>query len=86
MAALALYTPGGGMRGVPYSYQMKATGGTPPYTFSISSGLLPTGLTLVNGVLSGTPTILGLSGNVVIKVTDSKGATASIGPFSFVFR
>jgi hypothetical protein len=32
--------------GVPYSFKLKATGGVPPYTFSIEKGSLPPGLLL----------------------------------------
>src|SRR5262245_18049891 len=46
----------------PYSQQLAATGGTPPYTWTLnpSSGSLPPGLTLAsNGTVSGTPTTAG---------------------------
>ena len=41
-----------------YSQTVSATGGTGPYTFTISTGALPPGLTLdpATGVISGTPT------------------------------
>lgn len=43
--------------GVPYSYQLQATGGSGSYLWKIASGTLPPGLTLSNtGVISGTPT------------------------------
>lgn len=44
--------------GVPYSFTMTATGGFPPYTWSIVAGALPAGLALnpVTGVIDGTPT------------------------------
>jgi hypothetical protein len=39
---------------------MTASGGVSPYTFTVTSGALPNGLTLTTaGVLSGTPTALG---------------------------
>lgn len=53
------------------------SGGTVPYTYSLASGSLPTGITLLsNGTLSGTPTAGGVF-NFVAKVTDS---SASPGP------
>lgn len=47
--------------------------GTPPYTFTITSGTLPAGLSLSSsGVISGTPTALADT-TVYIKVSDSGG-------------
>jgi hypothetical protein len=49
-----------GMVSVPYSLSLAATGGTEPYTWSLSSGALPAGLGLSSlGILSGTPTAAG---------------------------
>ncbi|HSE40186.1 MAG TPA: Ig domain-containing protein [Acidobacteriota bacterium] len=47
----------GGAEGVPYNQTVQATGGTPPYTWSVSTGNLPPGLTLdaATGTISGTP-------------------------------
>ena len=60
-----------------YSSSLQATGGTPPYTWSLSSGLLPNGLSLSSsGTISGTPTLVGLF-NVVVRVDDSVAASAS---------
>ena len=68
-----------GITGQPYSATLAATGGTGPYTWSISSGSLPSGLTLNSstGVISGTPT--GGPGPVyfTVKVTDSLSSTAT---------
>ena len=46
-----------GTEGTSYSQTISVTGGDSPYTWEISSGTLPDGLTLrsTNGVLSGTP-------------------------------
>jgi hypothetical protein len=46
--------------GVPFSATLVATGGISPYTWSVSSGTLPAGLSLSSaGVISGTPTVEG---------------------------
>jgi hypothetical protein len=58
--------------GVPYSVTVFAKGGEPPFTYSVSSGALPAGLTLnsSSGVISGTPTQIGPA-TFTLKVTDS---------------
>ena len=49
-----------GRVGAGYDQPIVATGGTPPYTFTLDSGSLPTGLTLeTDGQLHGTPTASG---------------------------
>jgi hypothetical protein len=54
-----------------YSSTLAATGGTTPYSWSLSAGSLPAGLNLSSsGVISGTPTAAGTS-SFTIKVTDS---------------
>lgn len=58
--------------------QLTATGGTGPYTFAVTTGLLPPGLNLSSsGVLSGTPT---QGGNFPFTVTITDGNTAT-GPW-----
>ena len=53
--------------------------GISPYTYSISSGTLPTGVTLDSntGIISGIPTATQSSSSVTVSVTDSLGVTAS---------
>ncbi|MDR3744583.1 MAG: putative Ig domain-containing protein [Acidobacteriaceae bacterium] len=52
-----------GTSGVAYAQTLAATGGTPAYTWSVTSGSLPAGLNLAatTGVISGTPTASGTS-------------------------
>jgi hypothetical protein len=45
-----------GTVGAAYSQTLAASGGTTPYSWSISSGSLPPGLSLSGGTISGTPT------------------------------
>lgn len=61
-----------------YSATLMASGGTTPYTFDISSGALPSGLSLSPaGVLSGT-TDQSTAGDFSVRVTDSAGATSQV--------
>lgn len=63
--------------GTSYSQTITASGGTAPYTFAVTSGALPPGLTLAtNGILSGKPTGTG-SFMFTITATDHAGATGS---------
>jgi uncharacterized protein (TIGR03437 family) len=69
-----------GQVGVNYPAQiLTATGGTPPYTFSIT-GSLPAGLALSNGEIGGTPSATG-NFAFTLMVTDSAATplTASLG-------
>ncbi len=69
--------------GTAYSQILAASGGTPPYTWTITVGALPAGLHLnqATGVISGTPTTKGTS-NFTVKATDSAkpAGTAYPGP------
>ena len=73
-----------GQVGVVYSTMIEASGGTTPYSWSISSGALPAGLTLAaaSGTISGTPTTAG-SFSFTAKVTDSTAPTAQTATQSF---
>jgi hypothetical protein len=55
---------------------LAASGGTPPYTWSIGSGALPGGLTLSSSTISGTPTVAGPF-PFTLNLADSAGGTAS---------
>jgi hypothetical protein len=67
-----------GAVGTAYSAQLAASGGIPPYTFSVNSGTLPSCLTITAaGLISGTPTAsCAGSASLAFKVTDSGKATA----------
>jgi hypothetical protein len=68
----------GSTKGAAYSFQLLGDGGTAPYTWSRSSGALPSGLTLnsTTGVISGTPTVSGTF-SYTVKITDSKRGSAT---------
>lgn len=64
-----------GQVGVAYSGSFDASGGVAPYTYAVTDGALPTGLSLASdGTLSGTPTQSGTS-NFTVTATDSIGCT-----------
>ena len=62
-----------GKVGVAYNAALAATGGTSPYTWSITGGLLPAGMGLnaSTGAITGTPTAPVTNSSVTFKVTDS---------------
>ena len=66
------------INGRPYSQTVTATGGTGPYTFTISAGALPAGLTLnaTTGVISGTTTAL-TTASFTVQATDANGNIGS---------
>ena len=58
-----------------YSLTFAASGGSGPYTFSVTAGTLPTGLKLSSaGVLSGTPTAVGQA-KFTVQVSDTASST-----------
>jgi hypothetical protein len=85
-AVPAITTPSlpNGEVGVPYSQALATSGGTLPFTFELSSGALPGGLSLdgSSGLISGSPNANGTF-NFTVSLTDAAGATAS-QPFSIV--
>lgn len=68
-----------GVAGTAYSQTLTSINGTPPLSWSVLSGTLPTGLTLASGTgaLSGTPTVSG-SFNPTIAVTDSSSPAQTV--------
>ncbi|MGB6942036.1 MAG: putative Ig domain-containing protein [Bryobacteraceae bacterium] len=71
-----------GLVNVPYSQQIAAAGGVPPYVFSMNNN--PPGITITQGgVLNGTPTKAGTY-NFNIGVTDSLRAQ-TVSPFQVTF-
>ncbi|MGN6694786.1 MAG: putative Ig domain-containing protein [Aquihabitans sp.] len=75
-AILTSALPGGNV-GVSYAVALEAAGGT-GYSWSVTSGSLPAGLSLASGtgLISGTPTATG-SSTFTVKVDASGGKTAS---------
>jgi hypothetical protein len=63
-----------GVVGTPYSVTLSATGGAPPLTWQLATGVLPPGIQLdPAGVLVGTPTVSGTS-SFTVRVTDAATA------------
>ncbi|HEY5909916.1 MAG TPA: putative Ig domain-containing protein [Verrucomicrobiae bacterium] len=74
-----------GTVGTPYTEALSATGGATPYTWSIASGNLPSGLGLSNdGVISGTPGAATIA-TFTIQVTGNNGMS-STKPFSLTIN
>jgi hypothetical protein len=67
-----------GVTGTAYVDTVAATAGTPPYTWAITSGTLPTGITMSStGMFTGTPTVVGTS-TLGIRVTDAAARTDTV--------
>jgi len=66
-----------GQVGIAYSATLTATGGISPYTWSITSGTLPAGLSLnaSSGAISGTPTAAASNMALTFQVSDSEKST-----------
>ncbi|TQD48242.1 putative Ig domain-containing protein, partial [Marilutibacter aestuarii] len=68
-----------GMVGTAYAATLSANGGTAPYTFAVTAGVLPPGVSLSSsGAMSGTPATAG-SFNFTVTTTDSSSGT---GPYT----
>src|SRR5581483_9741025 len=67
-----------------YSMHLRASGGTGSYSWSLTSGTLPVGLSLSSsGIISGTPTTTSSPVNITVQVADtstpSQHASATLG-------
>jgi large repetitive protein len=60
----------------PFEAMLVASGGTGTYTWALTSGILPTGLTLADGAIAGIPTEAGAY-PFIATVTDSEGRIAN---------
>ena len=66
-----------GVTGTDYAFWLTGSGGGDPYTWEISNGSLPTGLTLsTDGEIAGIPTVA-TDASVTIRLTDSAGRVAA---------
>lgn len=72
-------SPPTGVIGQSYTHAFPASSGLAPYTWAITAGSLPPGLTLnaATGIVSGTPTTAG-SSSFTVQVTDNNGNTSSV--------
>ncbi|MBD2703545.1 putative Ig domain-containing protein [Spirosoma sp. BT702] len=67
-----------------FSGTFTATGGSGNYSFSITSGALPTGISLAStGVLGGTPTQTG-SYSITVRAVDASGCSGSSATYTLV--
>ena len=66
----------GGTQGSAYNGSVTASGGTPPYSYAVTSGQMPGGVSLDNstGKVTGTPTAAG-NFNFGVSVSDASGAS-----------
>jgi hypothetical protein len=67
-------------QGNAFAYQLAAIGGKPPYTWAVTAGALPNGLSVLSrtGMISGIPTAAG-SFSFTVDVADSESRTARKG-------
>ncbi len=66
-----------GTVGVGYNAPLAATGGTPPYSWSLTSGSLPGLLNLIPGNIAGVPNAAGTT-NLTLKVSDAASSAATV--------
>lgn len=79
-----------GTEGAAFSLDLSTffTGTETPFAYSVQTGALPAGLSLNSstGVISGTPTIAGVSSGIVIRATDATPDTADTNSFSITIN
>ena len=68
--------PPAGQVSAAYSQTLHASGGTAPYTWSISDGALPSGLSLSSAQISGTPSVAGTA-NFTVQVVDANSTSVT---------
>lgn len=69
--------------GTPYSQVITATGETAPYTFAVTSGSLPPGMSLSSaGVLTGTPKNGAGNKTYTFTVTATAGGCSGSGQYT----
>jgi hypothetical protein len=79
-------SPGVGTETVSYLHRLEASGGTPPYAFSVIAGETPPGLSLgVQGELSGKPTAAG-EFRFTVEVVDQDGTQRASQELSVSIR
>lgn len=74
-------------QGLSYTQTITASGGIAPYSYAVTAGALPEGLTLsgTTGVISGTPVGSGAA-SFTITVTDSTGGTPARASVAYVLQ
>src|SRR6202042_3207126 len=78
--SLSFPAPPAGWTHTVYGDTLTESGGTSPFTWSVSSGALPAGISLSpDGNLTGTPTATGTA-SFTVKVTDAKGQSETQAP------
>jgi hypothetical protein len=67
----------------PISISTYMIGSDVPFTYAVTAGALPTGITINadTGVISGTPTVIETQAGIVVTATDLSGDTADTNAF-----
>lgn len=85
--SIATQTLPNGVVGTAYTATLTASGGTPPYSWSVTAGSLPAGLNLSgDGIVSGTPTASGTSTFTVTVVDSATTPLTASRQFSITIR